>query len=124
MQKQSRQVARIAVGIPFALAVSLSGVDAHAHDPGRITVIETEYSITVSRPNVRAGQTYTLDVRNDGRTRHDLVIAGPGVDSRTPVLEAGTTSELTVTLQSGTYALWCSVGKHHSLGMRSSISVS
>ncbi|MFE6920111.1 cupredoxin domain-containing protein [Nocardia sp. NPDC057663] len=122
MQNQSRRVARIAVGVPFVLAVSLSGVDAHAQDSSRITVIETEYSITVSRANVRAG-TYTLDVRNDGRTRHDLVIAGPGVDSRTPVLEGGTTSELTVKLQPGTYALWCSVGKHHSLGMRSSISV-
>ncbi|GGN72733.1 cupredoxin domain-containing protein [Nocardia rhizosphaerihabitans] len=122
MQKQSRRVARIAVGVPFALAVSLSGVDAHALESNRITVIETEYSITVSRPNVRAG-TYTLDVRNDGRTRHDLVIAGPGVDSRTPVLEGGASAELKVTLQAGTYALWCSVGKHHSIGMRSSISV-
>ncbi|MFE7718873.1 cupredoxin domain-containing protein [Nocardia rhizosphaerihabitans] len=122
MQKQSRRIARIAVGVPFALAVSLSGVDAHAQDSNRITVIETEYSITVSRPNVRAG-TYTLDVRNNGGTRHDLVIAGPGVDSRTPVLEGGAGAELKVTLKPGTYALWCSVGKHHSLGMRSSISV-
>jgi plastocyanin len=55
---------------------------------------------------------------------HALAITGPGVPAtRTDVLSPGGTAQLTVTLQAGSYELWCPVDGHKGLGMDTHIQV-
>lgn len=90
----------------------------------RVDVTETEFSIALSRTDFTPG-TYTFAVRNDGRAPHDLAIKGPGVDdAKTPTVLRGGRTELTVTLQPGTYELWCTVGGHRAEGMELDLTVS
>lgn len=89
----------------------------------RITVTETEYSIQLPSTTLKPG-TYTFAVDNAGGDPHDLVIKGPGVDeARTPVLQGGSKGEVSVTLQPGSYEVWCSVGNHRERGMETMLTV-
>jgi plastocyanin len=89
----------------------------------RIAVTETEYSISLPSTSMKPG-TYTFAVDNAGTASHDLVIKGPGVDSaKTSQLKRGDKGEVTVTLQAGTYELWCAVGNHRARGMQTTITV-
>lgn len=89
----------------------------------RIAVTETEFSIRLPSATLTPGP-YTFAVDNTGAATHDLVIKGPGVDSaRTNLLKKGDKGEIAVTLQPGSYELWCSVGNHRSRGMQTTISV-
>ena len=67
---------------------------------------------------------YTFEIQNQGTMPHDLTIAGPGVSQQSsPAVPAGGTGQLTVTLQAGTYELWCSILDHKQLGMDLKIQV-
>jgi len=89
-----------------------------------VTAVEKEFSITLSPSTFSAG-TYTFNVENQGSFPHNLTINGPGVDTQaTPTIEGGQTGELTVTLQKGSYELWCSVDSHKEQGMDITIDVS
>jgi uncharacterized cupredoxin-like copper-binding protein len=89
----------------------------------RVEVVENEFSIELSRSDFSPG-TYTFVVSNQGKADHDLAIMGPGVDGQTEILASSATGELTVTLQPGTYELWCTVGNHRARGMEQEITVS
>lgn len=90
----------------------------------RVEVSENEFSISLTRREFTPG-TYTFVVDNAGKANHDLSIKGPGVDgSKTAVLASGSEGEVTVTLQPGTYELWCTVGNHRDRGMTTTITVS
>lgn len=92
-------------------------------DATTVTVIETEFSITVADTSLTPGR-YAFAVENAGTADHDLVIEGPGTDTlRTAVIDSGGTGELVTNLQPGTYELWCSVGNHRERGMTASITV-
>jgi uncharacterized cupredoxin-like copper-binding protein len=56
---------------------------------------------------------------NKGHLSHSLEIDGPGVsDQRIPgTISPGSSKQLTVTLQKGTYEIYCPVDSHKSLGM-------
>jgi len=89
-----------------------------------VTAVEKEFSITLS-PSTFSPGTYTFNVENQGSFSHNLTIEGPGVDSQaSPTLERGKSGELTVTLQKGSYELWCSVDSHKDQGMDITIDVS
>jgi plastocyanin len=89
----------------------------------RIAVTETEYSISLPSTSMKPG-TYTFAVDNAGTASHDLVIKGPGVDSaKTSQLKRGEKGEVTVTLQAGTYELWCAIANHRAKGMQTTITV-
>jgi plastocyanin len=89
-----------------------------------LTVAEKEYWIGVSAVTIGPG-TYTVEVDNRGKMSHNLNIKGPGVDNwRSPTVPPGTTSRVAVTLQRGTYELWCSIDHHKLLGMVTKILVS
>lgn len=88
-----------------------------------VTVAEKEFSLELSETSFTPG-TYTFRVENQGKTSHDLTIKGPGVDvARSPVIDGGDTTELTVTLVPGTYQVWCSVDGHRAKGMDTTITV-
>lgn len=88
-----------------------------------IRVVATDFELDVDE-SALAPSLYTFELRNEGATGHDLVIEGPDVDNaRTPVIAAGERAEVDVTLEPGTYKLYCSVPGHEDLGMVAEITV-
>ncbi len=82
-----------------------------------IAVTEKDFSISVAGASGIKPGTYTFVVTNKGPSSHNLTINGPGVANQaTPTFAPGT-QNLTVTLQNGTYDLYCSVPGHKALGM-------
>jgi plastocyanin len=89
-----------------------------------IPVRETEFKIALPPANVPAGKV-TLAVQNAGKIQHDLVVSGPGVTgaAKTPLINAGQSAKLTVTLAAGSYTLYCSVPGHRAAGMVAKLTV-
>jgi plastocyanin len=88
-----------------------------------VNVTEKEFSIALSQATFTPG-TYTFVVKDDGATSHNLNIKGPGVtNAATSTISAGGSTSLTVTLKSGSYELWCSIGNHKANGMDMTIAV-
>ena len=88
-----------------------------------VTATEKEYSISLSTQTFTSGP-YTFTVHNTGETAHNLTIEGPGVDKQaTSTIQPGQTATLAVTLQKGSYELWCSVDEHKDQGMDLHITV-
>ena len=82
-----------------------------------VSVVEKEFSISLTPAALTAG-TYTFTVRNAGTFPHNLNIQGPGVDQQSSAtVSPGQSATLTVTLQKGSYELWCSVDSHKERGM-------
>jgi hypothetical protein len=80
--------------------------------PMTMTVIEKDYSIELPQKSLALG-TQTFRVKNQGLSPHDLRVMGSGLSSAgSRVINRGATTEFTVTLQPGTYQLWCSVDGH------------
>jgi plastocyanin len=93
-------------------------------DPTTVTVSLVDFDIELSETSLTAGA-YTFVVEQDGRSPHALAIEGPGVSEVSSTIPAGGPSEeLMVTLEPGTYELWCPVGNHRALGMVLTIEVS
>jgi plastocyanin len=88
-----------------------------------VTVSETEFAIDLSQDTFAPG-TYTFEVVNDGGISHNLNISGPGLAREmTSTVSPGGSESLTVTLEEGTYELWCSIGSHKAQGMDLTITV-
>jgi plastocyanin len=88
-----------------------------------VNVTEKEFSIALSQATFTPG-VYTFVVKDDGAANHNLNIKGPGVtDAVTSTISAGGSTSLTVTLKSGSYELWCSIGSHKANGMDMTITV-
>ncbi|MER6472769.1 copper-binding protein [Streptomyces collinus] len=89
----------------------------------KVTVTETEFALKLSRSSFAPG-TYTFVADDAGHVTHALSVDGPGVrDARTPDLRKGQKAALTVTLEKGTYDLYCPVDGHRQLGMEQHIHV-
>ncbi|MFI6267182.1 plastocyanin/azurin family copper-binding protein [Micromonospora sp. NPDC051006] len=104
-----------------------SGTNSPAASPATtgttVTATEKEYSITLSTTTFTPGA-YTFEVVNQGTMSHNLTIKGPGVDAQaSPNVQPGATGQVTVTLQQGSYELWCSLDNHKALGMDTTIQV-
>jgi len=62
--------------------------------------------------------TYIFTIKNVGMFKHDLVFNGPGLtDVGSALVLPGSTGSLTVTLQAGTYDVFCGVPTHKAKGM-------
>lgn len=121
----------IGVGVIALIAVACGGSNGTSSNtttgsaaPGsKITAIMTEYHIALSSTRMSPG-TYTFDAVNSGHIVHTLEISGPGIDSRLkPDLQPGQSADLTVTLQAGTYDVFCPIPGHKQLGMNVNITV-
>ena len=89
-----------------------------------IDVTLKDYSIDVASTGSLAPGTYTFHVTNNGPSSHNLTVNGPGVsDKATPTFAAGGSMDLTVTLKTGSYDLFCSVPSHKQLGMDTHLTV-
>lgn len=88
-----------------------------------VRVIATDFEFELEEMEF-APSLYTFELRNDGASPHDLVIEGPDVDNaRTPVIAPDERAQVDVTLEPGTYKLYCSVPGHEDLGMVAEITV-
>jgi plastocyanin len=98
---------------------------AEAHVGGslaRLDISETEFKIQVPAAKM-APATVDVQVKNDGKTIHNLVLKGPGVTKSTKDLNPGEQDSFQVQLKSGTYELYCSIPGHKQLGMDAKLQV-
>jgi plastocyanin len=90
-----------------------------------VQVVEKEFTLTPSRPSVRAGSV-SLELVNFGMDTHDLVVKSASEGSK-PVrfkqLDPRGRTERTLRLAPGRYLLWCSLSNHKARGMRATLIV-
>jgi uncharacterized cupredoxin-like copper-binding protein len=105
-------------------ATSMTSTSAGMSGSGKtVTVGETEFKLSLSTSTFAPGA-WTFAVVNKGTTTHALEIDGPGVEDRkSGALAPGDSTKMAVTLQKGTYQLYCPVDGHKGLGMQTSITV-
>ena len=88
-----------------------------------VEVTATEYEFGLSTTHFSPG-TYTFVMKDDGHATHAITIDGPGVDDKSSDTSGpGGTASLTVTLQSGSYVLYCPIANHRALGMQTNLTV-
>ncbi|KUN88196.1 hypothetical protein AQJ66_07510 [Streptomyces bungoensis] len=88
-----------------------------------MTVTETDYALKLSRTSLPPG-TCTFVSADHGKITHALSIDGPGVaDAGTKNIASGGQDTLTVTLEKGTYDVYCPVDGHEQLGMDQHVKV-
>ena len=108
---------------PTATAPAATGAGTQASGGGtQVTVGETEFKLAVSTSSFNPGA-YTFRAVNNGKVVHSLEITGPGVSATTPNLQPGQSANLNVTLQNGSYDLFCPIPGHKALGMNQEITV-
>jgi uncharacterized cupredoxin-like copper-binding protein len=123
-------VNRISIALAVVAALALAGAATGAM-AGRtaakkstIQVTEREYRISLSTKSLPAG-VVRLVVHNAGHVAHKLSISGPGMSAvkTTPMIAPGATRALTVNLGGGSFKLWCPLGSHASLGMKTTLTL-
>ncbi len=113
-----------AAAAPAANSTATSAAPATSAPSGtQVTATLTEFHIMLSQQTLTPGS-YTFKAVNAGHTTHALAITGPGLSSAaTPSLQPGQTATLSVTLQAGTYNIFCPVDGHKALGMNLNLTV-
>jgi len=104
---------------------SASGAPKTTQGAGnQITATETEYHIQLSQMTLQPGATTFVAV-NKGKVGHSLEINGPGVSNQriAGTVSPGSSKPLTVTLQAGSYEIFCPIDGHKGLGMDVHITV-
>jgi plastocyanin len=89
-----------------------------------VPVTESEFKVALPSAKVGPGK-ITFVVKNAGKIQHDLAVSGPGVSgtAKTPLIAAGATGKLTVSLAAGSYTLYCTVPGHRAAGMVAKLTV-
>jgi plastocyanin len=65
----------------------------------------------------------TIALTNDGESPHAIEIEGGGVEEASDTINAGDSTDLTVSLEDGTYEIYCPVGDHRERGMVGTLTV-
>lgn len=90
--------------------------------PPAVHVQLTEYAIEM--PDTLTAGTHPFTITNAGKTNHNFAIEGPGVNQKLASdLTRGDSAPMTVTLQKGTYTVYCPVDGHRGKGMSRTINV-
>jgi plastocyanin len=90
-----------------------------------VQVIAKEYSLTLSRTEVPAGQVI-VEFVNAGQDEHNLHTAQRAEGSEAeafPNTLPGAHPDLTLNLRPGTYTLFCSLKDHEAKGMKATLAV-
>jgi uncharacterized cupredoxin-like copper-binding protein len=99
--------------------VAAPAIGARTHATGTaVTVTATEFHFKFSKTSVPHGSV-TFTVMNKGHISHDFKIGG----KKTPLIAAGKSAKLTVTLKKGKAAYSCTVPGHAAAGMKGSLTV-
>jgi plastocyanin len=107
----------------FGALVFAGGARAGA-TPFAVTATLSEWKVELSQDVVPPGEV-TITVANAGNIPHALEVEGPGLERETATIQPGSTGVLTLTLQPGTYEVYCPVGmdSHKKLGMQTHLTV-
>jgi uncharacterized cupredoxin-like copper-binding protein len=90
-----------------------------------VQVIAKEYSFTLSRPEVPAGEVI-VELVNRGEDAHNLHLLEPTEGTEPgalPNTEPGGVRDLKLKLHAGTYTLFCSLPGHEAKGMKATLVV-
>jgi uncharacterized cupredoxin-like copper-binding protein len=118
MRKSTRVATMIATVIAL-VCLAAPALAARTHATGTtVTVTATEFKFKLSKASVPAGSV-TFNVVNKGKLGHDFKIGG----KKTPVIAAGKSAKLTVTLKKGKQAYLCTVAGHAAAGMKGTLTV-
>jgi plastocyanin len=66
----------------------------------------------------------TIVMENPASVPHNVAIKGRGVDEKGEIVEKGDTSEVSATVEPGSYEFYCSVPGHEAAGMKGELTVS
>ena len=105
-----------ALGCALALLAADPGA---AREPSSLQVVESEWSLALSRPRVHAGTVYAEAV-NAGQDAHDLALRrdAPGAKTvRFRSLARSAHADRVLRLAPGRYTLWCTLPGHRARGM-------
>jgi uncharacterized cupredoxin-like copper-binding protein len=87
-----------------------------------VTVTAFDFGYTVAPSTVPCGS-ITFNMKNNGPAEHDFVLENIVGQGRTPVIDGGQSTSMTVTLTPATWTYYCSVPTHRGLGMDGKITV-
>ncbi len=87
-----------------------------------IQVEATEFQFNPSDLSAEAGEV-TIDLSNAGSAEHAIEVEGNGVEESSDTIGGGDSTQLTVTLEEGTYTIYCPVGNHREQGMEGTLTV-
>jgi plastocyanin len=108
---------------PSTVPESSAAPSAAPAEPQSITATEGEMYVQRSEDSL-SPCSYTIQVVNEGRATHDLVVERDGQDvAATDTIPPGGSATLTVTLEAGDYVFYCSVANHRAMGMETSVTV-
>jgi plastocyanin len=115
-----------AAALPVQPGPATPPVEEPQPEVGHLGVKAVEYSYTLSRPEVVAGEVI-VELNNQGEDPHNLVLEHEGTGD--PELEIPSTPSVSqasaqFTLSPGTYRLYCSLYKHEAKGMQATLVVS
>jgi plastocyanin len=134
-----RRTVTVTLGVGAAVLLAGCGGGGGGEDvkpipPTRVTadkpvsVRADEYSfnpesILVADPGAAPAE-ITVELRNDGAQAHDLRLRRGGEDvGGTPIFGPNETKTAKVSLDPGSYEMFCSVGNHEDLGMKGTLVV-
>jgi uncharacterized cupredoxin-like copper-binding protein len=87
------------------------------------SIVESDFTLSPGTVTVDGAGTYTFEATNDGGVDHALEIEGNGIEEETETIAPGGSASLTVSLEAGTYEMYCPIGNHRDLGMTGEIAV-
>ena len=96
-----------------------------AGGPARVQVLAKEYSFTLSRAEVPAGEVI-VEFVDGGEDPHNLHLTEPteGAEAGSfPTSAPGSHADLQMNLHPGTYTLFCSLPGHEAKGMKATLTV-
>jgi uncharacterized cupredoxin-like copper-binding protein len=89
-----------------------------------VKVAEKEFSIALAGGSELKAGKYAFQVANVGKIQHDLAIEGNGIkETKTPLLNAGQSKDLQISLKPGKYKFFCTVPGHEQAGMKVDVTV-
>ena len=120
-----RRYVLLAAVVVLAAGCGSSGDNGEGEETGSpaaapirtITITETEFELDPSSVDLEQPGTYAFEVVNDGQVAHALEVEGEGIEEETQTLQPGDRATLTVTLEGGSYELYCPIGDHKDRGM-------